>query len=79
MSGGLPGFGNTIITDTFHWRGMYVSLNIELKIWVGWMNTFFGSWRANSAVIITIPGDFLREKDLMKYWMSFGENGLGAW
>lgn len=29
MSGGLPGFGNKIITDIFHWRGEYDSLSMN--------------------------------------------------
>lgn len=32
MSGSLPGFKNKIITETFHWRGKYESLNMKFKI-----------------------------------------------
>lgn len=32
LSVGLPGFGNKMITATFHWRGKYDNLSMALRI-----------------------------------------------
>lgn len=52
---------------------------MKLKIWVKWISAFFESGRATSVVIRSIPGYFLRGKDLMQYCISPRVNGLGMW
>lgn len=47
-------------------------------MWVKWINAFFESSRASSAVIKSMPGAFLSGKDFIKCWISPGEKGFGV-
>lgn len=77
-SGGFPGLRIIMIIENFHTVGKYVSLIIELKIWVRDRMAFLGSWEATSAVMRSYPGVFCLAEFLIRCWISLGRMCLGG-